>query len=382
MHDDRHRRDDRCTHEVGMKREIGDRMFFVVVLSVALAGFAIFSSATLGLLARESNSVSKDILLQAGLGLGLGFLALFVARSVPLLFIRKVAPYVYAGTLILTALVFVPGIGLHANGATRWIDVRFITFQPAEFLKIGFVLMLAWWLAPRSRALASPKAGILPFLAILGIPSALLLAQPNTSTTLLLILTGTAMFFVAGAPLRNFGILVLVGCIALASVAALRPYVLERIETYFHPTANSLSSGYQIQQSLIAIGSGGVLGRGFGQSVEKFNYLPEPGGDSVFAVFAEETGFVGALILLALFLALAARGIVIAGDSRELFGGLMAFGFSFLIIVQTFINICAMLGIIPLTGLPLPFVSHGGTALLATLIMCGLVLNVAAHRRA
>ncbi|MCX6787175.1 MAG: FtsW/RodA/SpoVE family cell cycle protein, partial [Candidatus Kaiserbacteria bacterium] len=130
----------------------------------------------------------------------------------------------------------------------------------------------------------------------------------------------------------------------------------------------------------IAVGSGEMWGRGFGQSVEKFNYLPEPDGDSVFAVFAEETGFLGATILLALFVALSARGIVIAGNSRDLFGGLIALGFSFLIILQAFINICAMLGIIPLTGLPLPFISHGGTALMAVLIMCGLVLNAAARR--
>ncbi len=357
-------------------------MFFVLVLTVTLAGFAIFSSATLGHLARESSSVSKDILFQAGLGLGLGLLALFAARAIPLSRVRQASPYIYAGTLILTALVFVPGIGLHANGATRWIDIGFTTFQPAEFLKIGFVLMLAWWLAPRARQLASPKTGIAVFLLILLPPAALLLAQPNMSTTFLLIVTGVVMYFVAGAPLRDLGMLALFAVIVFAGIVMIRPYVLERIQTYINPSANSLGSGYQIQQSLIAIGSGGIAGRGFGQSVGKFNYLPEPGGDSVFAVFAEETGFVGALLLLALFLALTARGIVIAGNSRELFGGLLAFGFSFLIIVQTFINIGAMLGIIPLTGLPLPFVSHGGTALLAVLLMCGLILNVAAHRRA
>ena len=156
---------------------------------------------------------------------------------------------------------------------------------------------------------------------------------------------------------------------------------MKRVETFFNPSANSLSTGYQIQQSLIAVGSGGLLGRGFGQSVEKFSYLPEPDGDSVFAVFAEETGFIGSIILLALFVGLAARGIVIAGNSKDLFGGLVALGFSVIIILQAFINICAMLGIIPLTGMPLPFVSHGGTALMAALIMCGLILNVAAHRK-
>lgn len=359
----------------------GDRVFFALVLSIALAGFAIFSSAALGLLARENVSVSHDILLQAGLGLGLGFVAFFIARAIPLERIKRFVPYIYATTIVFTALVFIPGIGFHAGGATRWINLRFTTVQPAEFLKIGFVLMLAWWLAPRARQLTNPKKGLFPFIAILAAPTILLLAQPNTSTTLLLLSTGAIMYFVAGAPWRDFGVLAVSIILGLGVVILMRPYVLERIKTYINPSAHSLSSGYQIQQSLIAVGSGGLFGRGFGQSVEKFNYLPEPDGDSVFAVYAEETGFVGTLILLALFIALAARGIVIAGNSRDLFGGLTALGFSFLIILQAFINIGAMLGIIPLTGLPLPFVSHGGTALVAILLMCGFILNVAARHR-
>jgi len=365
-----------------MKFVAGDRVFFMLVLTIVFTGLAIFSSAALGLLARESSSVSKDILLQIGLGLGLGFLALVIARAVPLAQIRRFAPYIYGTTIIFTALVFVPGIGLHANGATRWIDLGFTTVQPAEFLKIGFVLALAWWLTPRARQFSDLKKGLIPFVVMLLIPAALLLAQPNTSTTMLIIATGCVMYFAAGAPWRDFGILFLCAIIALGAIIIVRPYALERVKTFIDPSANSLSSGYQIQQSLIAIGSGGFFGRGFGQSVEKFNYLPEPDGDSVFAVFAEETGFLGASFLLILFVALAARGIAIAGDSRDFFGGLVALGFSFLIIFQAFINICAMLGIIPLTGLPLPFVSHGGTALMATLLMCGIILNVAAHRKA
>ncbi|MFA5744810.1 MAG: putative peptidoglycan glycosyltransferase FtsW [Candidatus Paceibacterota bacterium] len=364
-----------------MKFVSGDRIFFLLTLTIALAGLAIFSSAALGLLARESSSLSKNIMLQSGLGLGLGFLALFAARAVPFVWIKRWAPYIYAVTLIFTALVFVPGIGFHSGGATRWINLGFTTVQPAEFLKIGFVIILAWWLAPRARQLNNPKKGLIPFLIILALPTLLLLAQPNTSTTILFIITGTVMYFVTGAPWRDFGILFLIAVVTLGSIIVIRPYVLTRIETFLNPSANALGSGYQIQQSLIAIGSGGLSGRGFGQSVEKFNYLPEPDGDSVFAVFAEETGFIGAVILLALFVALAARGIVIAGNSHDLFGGLIALGFSFMIIVQAFINICAMLGIIPLTGLPLPFISHGGTALMATLIMCGLILNAAAHRK-
>lgn len=364
-----------------MKFVSGDRIFFMLVIAIALAGLAIFSSATLGLLARESSSVSQDILLQAGLGLGLGFLALLIARAVPLAQIKRFAPYLYGASILFTALVFVPGLGFHSGGATRWINLGFTTVQPAEFLKIGFVLALAWWLAPRARQLADQKKGLFPFIALLVVPAGLLLAQPNTSTALLIFITGAVMYFVAGAPWRDFGVLALGLVFALGVVILMRPYVLERVKTFLYPSENSLSSGYQIQQSLIAIGSGGLFGRGFGQGVGKFNYIPEPDGDSIFAVFAEETGFVGATLLLALFIALAARGIVIAGTSRDLFGGLVALGFSFIIILQAFINMSAMLGIIPLTGLPLPFISHGGTALMAVLIMCGFILNVAAHRK-
>ena len=365
-----------------MRITSGDRIFFTLVLVLVFAGLAIFSSAALGLLARENSSISKDILLQAGLGIGLGLLALFATRSVALSWVKRSVLYIYGATLLLTALVFVPGIGFHSGGATRWINLGFTTVQPAEFLKIGFVLLLAWWLAPRTRQLNDPKKGLVPFLIMLVLPSALLILQPNTSTMLLILITGAIMYFAAGAPWRDFGILALGLILALGIILVARPYVRQRVETFFHPSANSLGSGYQIQQSLIAVGSGGLLGKGLGQSVEKFNYLPEPDGDSVFAVFAEEAGFVGALILVALFLALAARGIVIAGDSTDLFGGLITLGFSLVIILQAFINIGAMLGIIPLTGQPLPFISHGGTALVATLIMCGFILNVAMHRKA
>ena len=360
----------------------GDRLFLTLALALAIGGFAIFSSAALGLLARENASISRDILVQAGLGLGLGILALFAARGTPLALIKRYAPWIYAATIVFTALVFIPGVGQHANGATRWIDLGFTTVQPAEFLKIGVVIMLAWWLSQSARQLKDFKRGLGPFLAIIGLPAIILLLQPNTSTTLLIAATGAVMYFAAGAPWRDCLIVIALALFALGIVVAARPYVLERVMTFFDPSADPLNSSYQIQQSLIAIGSGGLLGRGFGQSVEKFNYLPEPDGDSVFAVFAEETGFIGALILLGLFVGLAARGIVIAGESRELFTGLLALGFSFLLVFQAFVNMGAMLGIIPLTGLPLPFVSRGGTALLVALIECGLILNVAASRKA
>ena len=161
-------------------------------------------------------------MLQAGLGIGLGFIALMIARAIPLALIRRFAPYLYVMTIVFTALVFVPGIGLHANGATRWIDLGFTTVQPAEFLKIGFVLALAWWLTPRARQLSSYRNGLIPFTLMLAIPTIVLLAQPNTSTALLLIITGMTMYFAAGAPWRDFGILTFIAILGFISIVLVR----------------------------------------------------------------------------------------------------------------------------------------------------------------
>lgn len=365
-----------------MKILSGDRAFLIITIILGLGGLAIFSSASLGLLARSGGSISRIALSQIVFGLGAGAVALAVARLTPLAFIRKYAPYIYGLTLFLTLIVFIPGLGVHTLGATRWINLGFTTVQPAEFLKFGVILMMAWWLSKYPRELKDPRKGILPFMLIVGVPAVALLLQPNTSTTMLVLVTSGVMYFAAGAPWRDFAILAVCVVLALGVVLVARPYTMKRIMTFIHPSANSLSDGYQIQQSLIAIGSGQFTGRGFGQSVQKFNYLPEPQGDSVFAVFGEEFGFIGSLVLVLLFGAFAARGIVIAGESRDMFGGLVALGCAWLIAFAAFVNMSAMLGILPLTGLPLPFVSQGGTALMMALAAAGLILNIAAHKSA
>ncbi|HQU07796.1 MAG: hypothetical protein B7X04_00935 [Parcubacteria group bacterium 21-54-25] len=359
----------------------GDRVFLSIVAVLAIGGVAIFSSATLGLLARADVNIAHDALTQIVFGLGGGAIAFAFFRMAPLSWFRRMAPWIFGASLFLTLLVFLPGLGSHAYGATRWLNLRVITLQPAEFLKIGAVFFVGWFLAHNANSLADYRRGLLPFLGIVGVPSFILLVQPNTSTMLLIGLTAVAMYFAAGAPLRDLLAIVLVGILALSVVVLIRPYVLQRVTTFLDQGANPLGSGYQIQQSLIAIGAGGIFGRGFGESVQKFNYLPEPDGDSIFAVYAEEFGFIGSLVLISLFFALAARGITIAGQAPDRFSGLAALGFSWLLASQAFINMGAMLGIIPLTGLPLPFISHGGTALLVAIAEAGFILNVAAHRR-
>lgn len=359
----------------------GDRVFFLIVLILVTGGIAMFASASLGLLAREDGAPWRLALTQLLLGLIPGGIALLALRFTPPAWLQKVAAPFYLATLLLTLLVFIPGIGETYNGATRWIDLGFTTIQPSEFLKLGTILMLAWWLSRAKGKLDEFGKGLIPFCVIVGIPSLILLLQPNTSTVIIIGLTAVAMYILAGAPWRDILLLGLMAGILFAGLLLTRPYLLERVKTFVDPSQDPLASGYQIQQSLIAIGSGGFAGRGFGQSVQKFNYLPEAHGDSVFAVYAEEFGFVGALLLLFLFVAFATRGLAIAADASSLFGSMLATGLTLLISLSAFLNIGAMLAILPLTGLPLPFVSHGGTALFCALASVGMILNVAAHRK-
>lgn len=361
-------------------RLFGDRVFALIVAILVVGGAAIFLSAALGLLAREGASIGRLALTQLVVGLIPGVIALLAIRFAPPPWIlRAVIPF-YAFALILTALVFVPGLGVHAGGATRWIDLGPITVQPAEFLKPAVVLMLALFLARAKDKIKDLKQGLIPFALILIPPVALLALQPNNSTILVIGATSAALYFIAGARLRDIGIIALAGLLFIGAALYFRPYAVERVMTFINPAEDGLGSGYQIQQSLIAIGSGGMLGRGFGQSAQKYNYLPEPVGDSVFAVYGEEFGFIGTVLLVLLFTAFATRGFTIAAEASTAFGSYAATGLTLIITISAFMNIGAMLGIMPLTGLPLPFVSHGGTALLAALASVGIILNVAANK--
>ncbi len=355
-------------------------MFFIIVATLVIGGLAMFISASLGLLAREDGSPWRLAFTQFTLGLIPGSIVLAALRFSPPKWIVGLAIPAYIATVALTAAVFIPGLGLTLNGATRWIDLGFTTIQPAEFLKPGVILMVALFLAKAKGQLHDIRKGLLPFCAIVGLPSLILLLQPNTSTVLVIGVASVALYMLAGAPWRDFLIIIGGAALLLGLLVMVRPYLLERVMTYVDPSRDPMASGYQIQQSLIAIGSGELAGRGFGQSVQKFNYLPEAHGDSVFAVFGEEFGFLGATLLVLLFAAFAARGFSIAAEASNMFGSLAVAGLTLVITASAFLNIGAMLGVLPLTGLPLPFVSHGGTALFSALASVGVILNVAANR--
>jgi len=358
-----------------------DRFFLIVLAIIVSLGFIIFLSASMGLIARNGAGFSSVVLKQVGVGIIGGVLAAYIFSRVRYSSIRSFAFFLFLFSLILTSLVFVPVIGFSHGGAHRWLSIFGFSFQPAEVLKFAYVLYLAAWLASVKKKVTTWQFGLLPFLVITAVAILPLVFQPDMGTSLVITITGFAMYLVSGARWRDIGIVVLIGFIGLAFIAWQKPYIRDRLETFIHPQENSLSESYQVQQALIAIGSGNMFGRGFGQSVQKFNYLPEPIGDSVFAVFAEEFGFIGSTVLVLLFLLLALRGLKIAVHAPDAYGRLLASGLVILILVQSFFNIAAMLGVAPLSGMPLLFVSQGGSALLLALAETGIILNISKYSR-
>ena len=278
-------------------------------------------------------------------------------------------------------MVFLPNIGFEHAGARRWLSIAGFTVQPAELLKIGFIIYMATWLSGMQAHLTSFKRGTLPFAGIVGLVGVMLLLQPDTDTFLLMAATAAAMFIIAGGRWRDMFILAGVAVLLVAVLAMTRPYLKDRIISFVNPSLDPQGSSYQVQQSLIAVGSGGLSGRGFGQSIQKFEYLPEPIGDSIFAVFAEEFGFIGSFLLITMLTVFVFRGFRIATHAQDQFGMLLVVGIITLIASQTILNISAMVGLAPMLGLTLPFISHGGTALLATLASVGIVLNVSKYQK-
>ncbi len=363
-----------------MKR-IPDRIFLGIVVFLVFLGFLVFTSASLGLLAKGNVSFFTVAFKQLFFGIFLGSIALIIASNIHYRFWKKYSFYIFSFSVVSALLVFIPGIGIEHGGANRWIDLGFVSMQPAEFLKLGFVMYFAAVLSSVKNKIGSMKYGVLPCALILGLVSLVLLSQPDTGTLLVIGATAFIMFLAAGGRWKHVGAGFFLTVAGLAVLAITRPYVKERLLTFLDPSRDALGAGYQIQQSLIAIGSGEFTGRGFGQSIQKFSFLPEPIGDSIFAVAAEEFGFIGGVAIIITFLILAFRGIYIAQKSPDTFSGLLVLGIVILIISQSFVNIASMLGVIPLTGLPLLFISKGGTALFVTLFSVGIILNVSKYKR-
>ncbi|MBI2032033.1 MAG: putative lipid II flippase FtsW [Candidatus Levybacteria bacterium] len=273
-------------------------------------------------------------------------------------------------SLVLLLLVFVPGIGISLLGAKRWISLGFFVLQPAEFAKIALALYLSAWFS------AKEKGRLLAFLLLIGFVIFLIMLQPDMGTAFIILSEAMAIYFISGASI--FHILALIPPIIIGGIALIKiePYRAARLATFLNPQVDLENSSYHIKQVLIALGSGGLLGVGLGNSLQKYAYLPESTTDSIFAIIAEEVGFIGASIVVLLFVVICVKGFLIASNSKDLFGKLLASGITTYITVQSLVNLGSQTALLPLTGVPLPFVSYGGSALIAALFAVGILLNI------
>ena len=357
-----------------------DFLILAPLFLLLVFGMIALSSASSNLGQKNFNDSYYYLKHQLLYGAAIGMLGLLAAYVIPYHRYERISLAALILSFFLLILVFTP-IGFSAGGASRWLQFGEITIQPAEILKITLVLYLAAWLSKQKERRKHAVRGLIPFLTILLIIALLLVKQPATSTLAILLFVAGAMYFASGAPWKYIILLGIIAVLGIALLIYFTPYRLERFLTFLDPEADPRSAGYQLYQTLLSVGSGGLTGVGYGESVAKTYYLPEPIGDSIFAVIAAEFGFLGSLLLIIAFGTLVFRALVISRRCDDSFGKLILLGFGTLIGIQTFVNIAAVSGLIPLTGTPLPFISYGSSGLIAYMIIAGILLNVSRYAR-
>lgn len=364
-----------------------DYIFIGCVILLVFFGLFMLSSASSDLGKMKFNDTYHYLKHQLFYGLSLGIVGFFAGSFINYRQWQKLAVPLLLLSLVALVLVFTP-FGFSHAGATRWLNLGPLSVQPAEFLKFSFIVYLAAWLSAKKEKgfirQTNLFGGYLPFLIICGLVTFLIYMQHSTTPIIIIMAAGLLVYFISGARLSFILGTIFLGLMALSLLIYFSPYRSERIDTYFKTlfqseAVDSQIQGYHINQALIAIGSGGLWGVGFGKSTTKFQYLPEPTSDSIFAVIAEEFGFIGAMILIGIYILLFIRGIKIAKNSRDEFAKLTAAGFIFILAIQTFIHIAAISGLLPLTGLTLPFISYGGTSLAVFLTMAGVIVNISKY---
>lgn len=352
-----------------------DYVYLGIVALLLVFGLVMLSSAG-AVLGFQRFGDSNYFLKKQAVSVLIGAIGFFVMLRIDYRRWRTWAVPIMIGTIVMLLLVFIPGIGPSLLGARRWINLGFTLFQPSELAKLTFLLYLAAWFERRDHALGDVQQGLMPFLITLGVVAGLVLSQPDLGTTIIIVLMSVAVYFKAGGSLRHLGGLVVAGSALLFLAVKLSPYRAQRLTVFLNPSVDPLGIGYHINQALLGIGSGGLFGLGLGHSRQKFNYLPEPAGDSIFAITAEELGFVFVALFIALWLFFIFRGLRIAAAAPDRFGQLVAFGITIWLGLQAFLNIGALSGLLPLTGIPLPFMSHGGSAMIVSLAAIGVMMNI------
>lgn len=311
-----------------------------------------------------------------------GIVVWYLAQRIDYHVYKKIALPFLIVSIILTLIIFIPHVGFNYNGATRWINFGFFQFQPSEVLKLSLIIFWASWFEDNRKNVNSFKKIFLPFCGIILFIGAMLVKQPDLGTFLVIAVISVAMYFIAGARPVFMGSIFAGAFLAIAALIKAAPYRMQRLLVFLDPEKDPLGMGFHVNQALIAVGSGGWWGRGFGKSGQKYTgYIPEAVGDSAFAIIAEEMGFIKVLLFpIALFVVFAWRGYTIARNSADFFGKMMAFGLTSWIIFQAVLNISTMVALVPLTGVPLPFISYGGTSLIMVLLASGILLNISKYQ--
>ncbi len=357
-----------------------DYMFIFYIGILLVFGLLILTSSSSVVGLQKFNDSYFFIKRQILFGLIPGIVAFYIFAKLDYHLLKKFYFPVFVIACVLLLLVFIPGVGSSLNtGSQSWLVLGGYSFQPAEFAKLALVIFMAGYLSIIGKKLENFQHGFLLSLGIGSIPLLLVAAQPDAGTLSILFAILFLMLFFAGARYSHIGALAGTGIVLFAIMIIIAPYRAERLMTFLHPELDPQGQGYHINQSFLAVGSGGIFGLGLGHSRQKFQYLPEVHADSIFAIFAEEMGFIFSVALVMLILLIALRGFMIAKYAPDSFGRLLVAGIISWFVAQSLLNIGAMIGLLPLTGVPLPFVSHGGTALMISLAGVGVITNVSKH---
>jgi len=307
---------------------------------------------------------------------GIGVVGMLFISRIDYRIYKKYTPQFFVASFILLTSVLIPGIGLVRGGARSWIGVGAFTIQPSEFMKLGLIMFLAKYMSNNAEDARTFKKGLLPMMAVVGVIFADIMLQPDFGSGMVLVMTSIIMMFVCGIPIKWFASFAGLGVAGIVALVISAPYRLQRITAYLDPFSDPQGTGFQIIQSLYAIAPAGLLGRGLGNSVQKYFYLPEPQTDFIFAILSEELGFIGSAGVLLIFLYFFIRCAKIIMKTKDLFGKYMVVGIMSMLMVQVMINIGVVTGLLPVTGITLPFMSYGGSSLTITLLSVGIILNI------
>lgn len=362
----------------GQRILLYDPYFILSVLVLIALGLVMVTSASIAMSERQYHQ-PFHFLFRQGAYIVLGFLVALSVLRIRIKFWYKLSTSLLLGCLFLLVVVLLPGIGHSVNGSTRWLSFGPIGIQVSELTKLAVVLYLAGYLVRRNNEVRLKVSGFIKPMVMLGVVAGLLLLEPDFGATVVIMLTALVMMYLGGVRLWQFALLLAFVAVAMGALAIASPYRLARLTTFLNPWAYQFNSGYQLTQSLIAFGRGGIFGVGLGGSVQKLFYLPEAHTDFLFAVLAEELGFIGVLAVMGIYLLLVWRALLIGKRSQQAglcFSGFAAYGFATWLGIQALVNIGVNAGILPTKGLTLPLLSYGGSSMLVVFIVIAILLRI------